>query len=235
MILFEFSAEAQFKVKGAVYDSSRIYPLPAVTVLSTSGKGTATDMYGHYEIDVSEKDSIWFSYLNKPTIKFPVLKMTDPLHFDISIQINIPVLKEVKIFPRNYRQDSIQNRIDYAKIFNYEKPKIKPSIGSTGVGFDLDEMIRMFQFRKNRNMLKFQQRLLEQERDKFIDNRFNKGLVLRLTGLNGAERDTFMVLYRPTFIFAQQASDYEFRLYIKKNFEKYRQSHPAKKRAEDNQ
>ena len=63
----------QYKVRGYVYDSSRNYPLEAVTVLSTSGKGSFTNAEGLYEIDVNEKDSIWFSYLGKPTVKFPVL------------------------------------------------------------------------------------------------------------------------------------------------------------------
>src|SRR5258705_10688569 len=120
------SASAQFyKIKGTVYDSSRNYPMESVSVLSTSGKGTITNAEGYYEIEVMEKDSIWFSYLNKPTVKFPVLKINNPMGFDISLQVNVPVLKEVKIRPRNYKLDSIQNRIDYAKIFNYRKPGLK--------------------------------------------------------------------------------------------------------------
>jgi len=69
-----------------------------------------TNAEGHYEIDVEETDSIWFSYLNKPTRKFPVQKIVNPFEFDISIQVNVPVLKEVKIRPRNYKLDSMQNR-----------------------------------------------------------------------------------------------------------------------------
>ena len=106
---------------GTVYDSSRNFPLEAVSVLSTSGKGTTTNSEGHYQIDVAEQDSIWFSYLGKPTMKFPVLKIMNPTGFDISLHVNVPVLKEVKVRQRNYRQDSLQNRLDYAKIFNYEK------------------------------------------------------------------------------------------------------------------
>ena len=212
---------AQFKVSGTVYDSSRIYPMESVTVLSTSGRGVFTDSNGHYEIQVNEKDSIWFSYLGKPTIKYPVLKMNDPLHFDIAIQRNVGLLKEVRVFPRNYRLDSIQNRIDYAKVFNYEKPKLKPTVAESGVGvgFDLDEIIRMFQFRRNKMMLKFQQRLLEMEQDKFIDHRFNKALVRRLTDLSGEKLDSFMVLYRPSYQFTLASPDYDFQLYIKKCYE----------------
>jgi hypothetical protein len=216
---------AQYKVKGTVYDSSRAYPLEAVTVLTTSGKGALTDINGNYQIDVGEKDSIWFSYLGKATMKYSVLKMIDPLHFDISLRINVTVLRNVTITPRNYRLDSIQNRRDYAKIFNYERPKLKPTLGGgpggVGVGFDLDEIVRMFQFRKNKNMLMAQQRLLQQERDKFIDHRFSKQLVRRLTALSGEKLDSFMVVYRPTYEFTLITSDYDFQSYIKKCFEDF--------------
>src|SRR5258708_19403682 len=138
--------------------------------------------------------------------------MNDTLHFEISLSISIPVFKEVKVMPRNYRLDSIQNRIDYAKVFDYEKPKLRPTRGGggggVGVGFDLDEIIRMFQFRKNKNMLRFQERLLEQEQDKFIDHRFNKQLVRRLTNLTDEKLDSFMVLCRPGYQFALITSDY---------------------------
>lgn len=214
---------AQFKVQGTVYDSSRLYPLESVTVLSTAGKGALTDANGKYTIDVAEKDSIWFSYLGKPTIKFAVLKMNDPLHFDVSVHINVMLLRGVTVTPRNYRLDSLQNRLDYAKIFNYEKPKLRPTLGSgVGVGFDLDEIIRMFQFRKNKNMQLFQQRLLEQEKDKFIDHRFNKQLVRRLTALTGEQLDSFMVIYRPNYEITLLTTDYEFQSYIKNCYEQFK-------------
>jgi len=221
------SARAQtYVIRGSVYDSSRNYPLEAVSVISTSGKGTITNAEGFYQIEVTEKDSIWFSYLNKPTIKFPVLKIQNPMGFDISLQVNVPTLKEVKIRPKNYRQDSIQNRIDYAKIFNYQKPKIKPTMNGMGVGFDLDEIINMFRFKRNRSLASFQRRLLIDEQDKFIDHRFNKALVRRLTLLDNPELDSFMRLYRPSFTFTKMAGDYEFQYYIKTAFFRFKRGLP---------
>ena len=181
-----------------------------------------------YEIAVNEKDSIWFSYLGKPTVKFPVLKMINPLEFDVSLHVNVPTLREVRIKPKNYRFDSIQNRKDYAKVFNFQKPKLKtvtPEYG-VGAGFDLDEIINMFRFKRNRSILSFQQRLLMEEQDKFIDHRFNKALVRRLTFLDGAELDSFMLLFRPSYIFTQFAGDYEFQLYIKSSFFRFKKGLP---------
>jgi len=211
-----------YKIRGTVYDSSRNYPLEAVSVLSTSGRGTSTGADGYYEIEVIEADSIWFSYLGKPTVKFPVLKIASPHSFDISILVNIPTLKEVKVRPRNYKQDSTQNRVDYGKIFNYQKPRLTPNVTTSGVGFDLDEIINMFRFRRNRSMASFQKRLLIDEQDKFIDHRFNKALVRRLTLLDGSELDSFMLLYRPSHTFTKMAGEYEFQYYIKTAFFRFR-------------
>ncbi|MBL7738493.1 MAG: hypothetical protein JNK14_04690 [Chitinophagaceae bacterium] len=222
MLAGAVSSSAQwFKIKGHVYDSSRNYAIELVTVLSTSGKGTVTDANGYYEVEVTEKDSIWFSYLNKPTVKFPVLKIANPFGFDISLQINVTVLKEVKIRQRNYKEDSAQNRKDYAKVFEYQKPRLSSSVTNMGVGFDLNEIINMFRFKRNRNMLAFQQRLLQQEQDKAVDHRFNKALVRRLTSLTGNELDSFMVIYRPPYEFTLLTSDYDFQQYIKDSYRRY--------------
>lgn len=223
------SLQAQsFLIKGVVYDSSRNYPLDAVSVLSTAGAGTVTNAEGYYEIRVTDRDSIWFSYLNKPTVKFPVVKITNPFQFDISLQVSIPVLKEVKIFPRNYKLDSIRNRQEYAKVFNYQRPGLKivtPQYGA-GVGLDLDELINVFRFRRNKSMLGFQQRLLLEEQEKFVDYRFNKALVRRLTLLESPELERFMQTFRPSYLFTKMAGDYEFRLYIKQSLYRFKKGLP---------
>jgi hypothetical protein len=217
-------ASAQYTVRGTVLDSSRHYPLQSVTVQATNGTGTITDAAGFYELNVGAQDSIWFSYLGKPTRKFPVLQMADRTQFDIALRVNVPVLPEVKIRQRNYKLDSLQNREEYSKIFNFRKPNLESmtSIGPGGAGIDINELIRTFQFKKNRSTLRFQERLVQQEQDKFIDHRFNRALVRRLTNFDEPALDRFMVLYRPDFEFAAYANEYQFQLYIKESAAKFR-------------
>jgi len=215
---------AQIIIKGRVYDMSKTIPLPSVSVLSSGGMGTVTDSLGYYTILVNETDSIWFSYLNKPTPKFAVAAINKFNGFDISLHVPITELKEVKVVPRNYKRDSIQNRLDYAKAFDFHKPGISlsnPSSGSFGVGLDLDAFINMFNFRKNRRMAHFQQRLIQEEQDKFIDHRFTKPLVRKITKLTGVEQDDFMKKYRPSLDFTRNATDYEFAEYIKLAWQEY--------------
>ncbi|MFN2457835.1 MAG: hypothetical protein ABR502_06530 [Chitinophagaceae bacterium] len=224
-IFSSYALSAQLKIHGTVYDGTRTFPLEAVSVLTTSGRGTVTNATGFYEIEVAKNDSIWFSYLNKPTIKFPVAQITNRAQFDISLQVEIPVLKEVRVMPKNYKLDSIQNRLDYAKAFNFRRPNVESmtSTGAMGAGIDINEVIRLFQFRKNNSMMRFRERLLQQEKDKFIDHRFNKALVRRLTKLEGEGLNNFMSLYRPAYEFVLYSSDYDFQDYIRLSYKKFRQ------------
>jgi hypothetical protein len=218
-------ASAQIRVSGKVYDASQSRPLEAVSVMSTSGNGAATDREGRYSILVTEKDSIWFSYLGKPTPKFAVTTIPNILNFEISLHVNVLELKQVTVMPKNYRVDSLQNRIDYARAFNFRKPdlqsltSINPSGG--GVGLDINEFIRLFQFRRNRRMEAFQERLLREEEEKYIDHRFSRAIIIRLTQLHGPELDTFVRRYRPPVEFVDIATDYELQYYIKQCFDHY--------------
>jgi len=208
---------SQLRVSGRVFDISKSVPLPSVSVLTTSGRGTVTDSLGQYSIEVIERDSIYFSYLNKPTTKFPVRAIPNFYSFDISLHVPVSELPVVKVNMPNYRRDSLQNRRDYEKIFNYRKPGI--SVGTSpsgaGVGLDLDEFINIFRFRHNRRMLAFQKRLQQEEIDKFIDHRFTKGTVRKITGLTGDSLNVFMKQFRPSYEFTQLSNDYEFLEYIK--------------------
>jgi hypothetical protein len=217
-------AYAQVRITGRVFDISKVRSLEAVSVLTSGGYGTASDSLGRFSIVVSEKDSIWFSYLNKPTPKYAVKDIQNRHNFEISLHVASTELKEIRITPPNYRLDSIQNRRDYARAFNFRKPGIGSSLNvgpSGGVGLDLDEFISIFQFRRNRRMSAFRDRLLREEEDRYIDHRFSRALVIKLTGLRGEPLNTFMERYRPDLEFVETSTDYEFQDYIKKCFSHY--------------
>ena len=211
-------ARSQVRVSGRVFDISQSNPLDAVSVLSTSGAGTISDSLGRYTILVKETDSIWFSYLNKPTPKYPVKSIINHQNFEIALHVNTTQLKEVRIMPKNYRMDSLQNRADYAKAFDFRKPGIGTSLSvgpNGGAGLDINEFINMFRFRRNRRMLAFQERLLREEEENYISHRFSRALIIKLTHLRGAELDTFVRRYRPPVEFVQASTDYELQEYIK--------------------
>jgi CarboxypepD_reg-like domain len=228
-IFFVQNANAQnITIKGRVFDISARRPLEAVAVISTSGKGTTTDSLGRYEIRVSVKDSIWFSMIGKSTMKYPVDTISNNENFDVMIHVRSFDLPEVKVRNSYYKLDSVQNRKDYAKIFDFKKPGLRLSEnpgynpGGLTVGFDLDEIINMFRFKRNKSLASLQQRLLQQEEDKYIDHRFSMAFVRKVTKLTSPELEEFMKEYRPDYEMVQRMNELELGYFIEKNYEEYR-------------
>ncbi len=207
-------------VRGVVYDTTGITPVKNVWVTSLCGGSSLTDSLGRYEVTASVSDSLVFTYRQKSTLKFAIKEISDINDFNISLHVRVAerfkTLKEVRVFSKTYRQDSIENRMAYAKIFNYEKPGISTSSSSySGVpGLDLDEFINIFRFRRNKQLARMQQRLEDEEKEKFVNYRFNKITVKRITGLSGKDIEDFMTIYRPTYVFTLQSSTVDFYQYI---------------------
>lgn len=210
---------AQQYISGAVYDSSKTNLIPGVKVISTTGLFTFTDSLGKYLLQVNDKDSIAFIYRNKPTIKFAVKNILNPWQFDISLKINYKAkystLQNVVVYSKSYRQDSLENRATYADIFNFRKPTIETGIGPGGTaGVDINELINIFRFKRNKRIKAFQNRLEAQEQEKYVSYRFNKTLVKRITNLKDELLDDFLVNYRPSYEFVANATEIEFNQYI---------------------
>lgn len=210
---------AQITVSGNVYDSSKLYAVPDVMVYSTGGTSAVSDSIGSYRIDVSSKDSISFYYQGKSTVKFPVRDMKNYNQFDISLRVRVKekykLLNPVMVFTNSYEQDSIENRDNYAKIFGKPSSGIHSTYDPGGpAGLDLDGLIGMFQFRKNKQNLEFKNRLLEQEQDQYVDYRFSSKTITRITGLKGDSLEVYKKLYRPDYYFVISSSLAEFYSYI---------------------
>ena len=228
LISFAANVQAQYTtVSGNVYDISARRPLEAVAVQSTSGRGTITDSTGYYNLTVLKTDSIWFSLIGKSTMKYPVDTISNLERFNVMIHVRAFDLPEVKVRNNYYRYDSMMNRQDYAKVFNFKKPSLgvvsSPNYNpGASVGFDLEGIINMFRVKRNRSILTLQKRLIEEEEEKYVNSRFTKIFVKKITGLQSPELDTFMRRYRPAYGLVKLLNDLELGYYIGKQYEDYR-------------
>lgn len=223
IVLFPLNLFAQIKIKGTVYDKSKINIVENVQVLSTGGQMAFTDSAGNYEIRTEFQDSLSFVFGGKATMNFAVNNIIDKNHFDISLQLVVPsaktYLQEVRLYSKSYKQDSLENREEYEKIFNFEKPGLSSTIGADGVaGADLDELINMFRFRRNKSLTALKKIMIGLEQDKYVNYRFNKKIVGRITGLSGEFLDSFLVIYKPSYYFIINKSEAEFDEYILTSF-----------------
>jgi len=217
LLLTARTAVGQVQIMGTIYDESQRFAMSGVSVLGTSGIGTMTDSVGHYSIRLPSGDSIYFSYLGKTTVRFPVKDLAPGQPFNMALAISVDSLPAAFVRGKNYLLDSLATRKEYAKVFDYHSQYVNgmktEKRGGMGIGLNLD---MFFNGKENRRMEAFQKRLIEDEHDNYVDHKFSRSIVRKVTGLEPPALDTFMVQYRPTYEFVQSCceTDYEFYRYI---------------------
>jgi hypothetical protein len=216
-------------ISGAVYDISGRRPIEAVMVYSKYSR-TQTDSLGRYLITIPVMDSLTFSLFGKSTQKFAIAEIEDLSNFNIMIHVSGVDLPEVTVRNSYYKYDSIQNRMDYAKYFNYEPPGLKLSnqqnlFGNGGltIGFDVNEIINMFRFKRARNLQFLQNRLIYQEQEKYINYRFTRRFVQKLTKLDGPRLDVFMEYCKPSYPTLALLNDLELGYFIQQKLIQFKQ------------
>lgn len=236
VLLFILSAsvrqtvKAQVQIHGTIYERTVRFGLPGVSVISNSGTGTMTDSLGRYRIRLQSHDSVHFSYLGKATRKFAVKDIPANQSFDMSLEVNIESLPTVVVRQNSYRLDSLANREEYRKVFDFERDYLANRSGGLGVGISLDAL---FSGKKMRQIETLRRRLEREEQDKYVDHRFTRGLVRRLTGLQPPALDTFMREYRPGYEMLRSfETEYDYYSYIK-NWgrifaERWKEEHPQR-------
>jgi hypothetical protein len=216
-------------ISGVVYDISGRRPIEAVMVYSKYSR-TQTDSLGRYLITIPAMDSLTFSLFGKSTQKFAIAEIEDLSNFNIMIHISGVDLPEVTVRNSYYKYDSIQNRMDYAKYFNYEPPGLKLSnqqnlFGNGGltIGFDVNEIINIFRFKRARNLQFLQNRLIYQEQEKYINYRFTRRFVQKLTKLDGPRLEVFMEYCKPSYPTLALLNDLELGYFIQQKLIQFKQ------------
>ena len=92
----------------------------------------------------------------------------------------------------------------------------------------MSKLINIFRFRKNRQNLAFQNRLIAEEEEKYVNYKFNSTLLKRVTGLSGAPLDKYKSMYRPSYEFLITASELAFYEYILNTADKFKKEEGEK-------
>ncbi|MBO9731277.1 MAG: hypothetical protein J7623_21745 [Chitinophaga sp.] len=233
-MLLRLVTTGQVRIHGTIYDRSARFGLPGVSVRSNSGVGAVTDSTGQYTIVLPATDSIFFSYQGKATMKFAVREINYNRPYDMSLHVDTHVLPTVVVSTKrigDYLADSIRNREEYRKVFEYSPEYLTSGgINGVGAGINLDALLSMKKIKRMENFRLFMER---EEREKYIDRRFNKTLVKKITGLTSPALETFMLAYRPTFEMLQNfENEYQYYEYIQdagRYFaETWRRQHPVR-------
>ncbi len=225
MLLTGASAFGQ-KVSGVVIDKASKQVIPGALV-NAGNETIRTNQAGQFEIDATHPtDSLKISALGYKTVFIPAGKPN--LFVTVELESKINNLNEVTIYgTHSFRQDSLANRGEYAKQFNYTPPKLKDVIGlPTGdrpgqlLSIDILALVRYLTY-KSSSEYKFKNVLIKDEHEQFVDEKFNRGNVSRITNLKGDTLLTFLAQYRPTYAFVLKSTDYDMEIYIKDCYQKF--------------
>lgn len=214
-LFISLHSKAQILFRGFLYDSASKTILTPVRIenLSTHD-GTTTNNNGYFEINAKVDDYIIFSYVSYKNKVVKIEGNENGLIKNIYLTMKPIQLKDViiKKGPTEYQNDSANRASIYQDAFEYNQQKSAFS--------PITSVYQKFS-KKYKDLRKFQSQIVDMEKQKFIDTRYNSTLVSSLTKLNEEDAQKFMNAYPMEYDFARTASELEIKLWIKYYFQEY--------------
>jgi hypothetical protein len=217
-----FCAFAQDKVvDGIVFDKTTSGRIAEVNILNTStGKSAYNNLKAEYQIAANIGDVLIFT---KQNYFNDTVKIENYNSLAVYLKRSAIQLQEVKVnsVAINPEQKLAATKRDYTKLYGVldDKDILSVSPGE-GAGISIDALYNLFS-REGRNAEKLRQTIQSDYYQDVIDYRFNKSLVVHITGLKEPELTEFMQRYRPGYYFVIAASEYDFIASIKANYRRF--------------
>lgn len=197
---------------------------PVIATITTALHQTASNARGEFRIATSgATDTIMVYAIGYKTYLYPLSKWKQgdiiirlkPL----SIMLNGVAIKA----DRDHKRDSIRNRKEFERVFHYKPPKLSDMLTSSPaqanvpfafVNIDVTLLLRILT-KKSDPTNKLQKVLIRDEEADYINTKFSRSLVTRVTGLKGDSLRQFMDKYYPEIAWVRKTSDYDIIRYIK--------------------
>jgi hypothetical protein len=224
LLLFSSGAVAQESLRGKIHKKASEEVIMSVNVQNlTQKKYNISDMGGNYKIPAQKGDTVVFTSAGyKPDTAFVSSWMFDEQDgFSVYMDPNVVELPTVRVGDMsNYQLDSMKRKEEYAWLDKFHKVKLaggKTFSDGVGISFSPLDYFNHVQVQRRR----LQHRLANDEKDYYVDSRFPRNYVARVTGLKGDSLQLFMDRYRPSYDFCRKASNENMLLYISNSLKKY--------------
>lgn len=120
----------------------------------------------------------------------------------------------------NYQMDSIARREEYAWVYDHgEEKRVERERKGDGVGITLNILRNASHADKDRESLK--KRLQREEENYYVDFRYPREYVSRLTHLTGDSLQLFMEHFRPSYEFARKAANVDILVFVNDSYKKF--------------
>jgi hypothetical protein len=222
ILLIPSLLEAQ-TLRGRIIDRDFDLVLPAVNIYNrTKNVFRQSDRGGNYSILASEGDTIFVSTsgYKQDTLIIKRRWLIDTVN--IYMYRKYVRMSEVKISGMDvYQEDSISRAEEFEDVI--EKGPTSTIRGgnapSDGVGISISPFTYFSSSEKKKR--EFRKQFEKQEEAAYVDYRFSKVNVSRLTGLKGDSLQQFMLRYRPTYKFCRSANHEDMLRYVNEKFKEY--------------
>jgi hypothetical protein len=205
------------EVEGIVFDKDTQFRLTRVNIKNLR---TNVSIYnttkGEFKLSVREGDNIvavisgyrldTITYTNQTALLFYLQRLAIPLQ---QVVVTDSVLSAKRRYEEMRRQFNSLNRLGNNKDLL--------AIGSGSVGFSIDALWSAFS-KEGKNARRLMDVMERDYKNNFIDEKFSKTLITRVTGLKGDKLEVFIHNYRPSYYFVYGASEYDLVSYIKMAF-----------------
>lgn len=219
------------KISGSVIDrNTRL--LVSGALVNIHWLKTYTNIKGGFEINSTGfNDTLKVSHSVYKA--YSILLTKEGINAKIELEPAEISLNEVLIHSyreSDFKRDSIANRIAYVKQFNYSGPKVMDGFkGSTnkqpGDLISINPLILIAALtKKNAPEYKFNKILIRDEQAEYVERKFNRGSIAKITGLMGDTLNAFLTNYKPSYQFALKATDYDIEIYIKDSFNTFKKA-----------
>jgi|GEM_PF-1055995 len=224
-IISHFQAEDTFRLdRRSENQKASDEVIMSVSVQNVSQKKyNMSDMGGNYKIPAKRGDTIVFTSAGyKPdTAVVSDWMFNGEDGYTVYMDPNVVALPTVRVGDvSNYQLDSIKRKEEYAYLDQFHKVKLAGGkTFSDGVGLSFSPIDYFSRVQVQRRRLR--RRLAQNEKDYYIDSRFPRAYVARVTGLKGDSLQIFLYRYRPSYAFCRKATNEDILLYINASLKKF--------------
>jgi hypothetical protein len=197
--------------------TSDLKPLSGATIKNLNSKTLdITNENGKFELALKPGDTVSASYIGFNTETFifrnqsPLLitlKAAPNMLGEVFIRANMSPLEKFKKNQANYKQ--IYRIGDDSHVIS-----LAGGLGVAGIAINIDALYSALS-KEGKDARRLQKTLIRDYHSDIVDSRFTKSLVVKLTGYEGQQLESFMINNHPSYEFIKNASDYDIIQYIK--------------------
>jgi hypothetical protein len=213
---------AQQFLTGTVRKQESTETLASVSIHNTTGQRyDLSEENGSYRMQAAPGDRVIFSSVGyKPDT---VIITTTMLGGDYPVYLE-PRAQTLQSFRvgqlSNYQLDSLARREEYSWIYDHGEQKlVNKERKGDGVGVGIALFRHTSSIDQQRERLK--KRLMKEEEDLFVDSRYSRDYVIKLTHLGGDSLSRFMRDFRPTYDYCRKAATVDILIFINDSFKKF--------------